>query len=230
MFWQSVVTGLSVLTHWQTYVAGLLFIILCMAPLICIGLLAAGTGRPVGQLGCLYMLVMPIFQVYAMVVFVLTMSPIVLGLSNEAAWAFPWLLTVNAPAVMALFTGKLLVVAVGLALIPLLGKFQSLHSILIGSYALALAIGLFAQAHPELATKNITFWPDLWFVAGLVLVGSAFAWIATILASVLSAVVESKVQGMGHLIMFPLAATFGFIPVFIYGAWLGAQLRAAAAT
>ncbi len=32
-------------------------------------------------------------------------------------------------------------------------------------------------------------------------------------------------EGLGQLIMFPIGAIFGFIPVFMYGAWLGAQVR-----
>jgi hypothetical protein len=38
-------------------------------------------------------------------------------------------------------------------------------------------------------------------------------------------VVEFAAEGFGRLLVFPIAAIFGFIPVFMYGAWLGAQLR-----
>lgn len=50
--------------------------------------------------------------------------------------------------------------------------------------------------------------------------------LGAMLAALLATVIEAKAESMGQLLVFPIATTFGFIPVFIYGAWLGAQLRA----
>ena len=93
MFWESVGSGLGVLAYWQTYLAGLLFLALSVGPMFLIGAVAMKSGRAEGAIGCLSMLVLPFFQVFALVVFVLTMSPIILGLSQEAAWSFPWSLS-----------------------------------------------------------------------------------------------------------------------------------------
>lgn len=85
MFWESVSTGLGVLAYWQTYVAVLLFLALSMGPMLLIGFVAMSSGRAEGLVGCLTMLILPFFQAFALVVFVLTMSPIILRLSHEAA-------------------------------------------------------------------------------------------------------------------------------------------------
>jgi hypothetical protein len=226
MFWESVSAGLGVLAYWQTYVAVLLFLALSMGPMLLIGFVATSSGRAEGLIGCLSILILPFFQVFALVVFVLTMSPIILGLSHEAAWSFPWTLTAEAPWPVAKLLGLLLLGAIILAFIPIIGRLQSLHTLFLGSFALVLVVGLIGSANPDLAAKHVVFWPGFWFIVGLIVVGSVMAWLGTMLAALLATVIEAKAEGMGQLLVFPIAATFGFIPVFIYGAWLGAQLRA----
>lgn len=226
MFWDSVGSGLGVLTYWQTYAAGLIFLALTMGPMVLVGLATEKAGRAGGAVGCLSMLVLPFLQTFALVVFVLTLAPIILGLSSDAAWTFPWMLTAQAPWMMAKFIGKLLIAALVLAFIPLIGRFQSLHTLLLGSFALALVVGIIANVNPTVAAKTVHFWPGFWFVAGLLVLGAAMAWIGLMAAATLSTIVEARFEGLGQLLVFPVAAVFGFIPLFIYGAWLGAQLRA----
>ena len=127
---------------------------------------------------------------------------------------------------MAKFVGKLLVAAIVLAFIPILGRVQSMHTLLLGSFALALVIAIIASINPTVAAKQIHFWPGFLFVIGLLVVGSAMAWIGTMAAALLSTVIEARAEGMGQLLVLPVAAVFGFIPLFIYGAWLGSQIRA----
>lgn len=227
MFWESVGSGLGVLAYWQTYLAGLLFLALSVGPMFLIGAVAMKSGRAEGAIGCLSMLVLPFFQVFALVVFVLTMSPIILGLSQEAAWSFPWSLTAEAPWEVAKFVGKLLLAAIVLAFIPILGCLQSLHTLLLGSLALVLVIGMIKMVNPTLAAKSVHFWPGFWFTAGLLIIGAVMAWFGVMLAALLATAIEAKTgEGIGQLLVFPVAAIFGFIPLFMYGAWLGAQLRA----
>ena len=70
--------------------------------------------------------------------------------------------------------------------------------------------------------------PGFWFTVGLLIIGAIMAWVGIWVAALLATAVDSaseEREGFGSLIMFPAAAIFGFIPVFIYGAWLGAQLK-----
>lgn len=226
MFWDSVRAGLGVLTYWQTYAAGLLFFLISMGPMVLIGMGMEKAGRAGGAIGCLSMLVMPLIQTFALVVFVLSLAPIILGLSNDAAWSFPWLLTAEAPWTMTKFVGKLLIAAAVLAFIPLIGRFQSLHTLLLGGIALASVIGILGAMNPAIAAKNISLWPGFWFIVGLLVLGAAMAWTGMMAAALFVSLIESLFGGIGQLLAFPVAAVFGFIPLFIYGAWLGSQLRA----
>jgi hypothetical protein len=225
MFWESIGTGLSILTYWQTYVAGLMFLALSMGPVFIIGTITMKSGRAEGFAGCLSMLVLPFFQVFALFVFVLTMSPIILGLSQEAAWLYPWLLTADYPWEVTKFVGKLLLAAIVLALIPILGRLQSLHTLLLGGLALFLVVAMIGVDNPALASKAIHFWPGFWFFVGLLVIGSVMAWLGLIVAALTITFIEKRAEGIGQLLVFPIAAVFGFIPLFIYGAWIGAQIR-----
>ncbi len=66
--------------------------------------------------------------------------------------------------------------------------------------------------------------PGFWFVVGLLVVGGIMAGIGMMVATLLGGLLGMASEGIGVLVMFPIASVFGFIPVFIYGAWLGAQL------
>lgn len=226
MFLDSVVSGLQVLMHWQTYAAVLLFLLMSIGPMVLIGLTMEKAGQAGGAVGCLSMLVMPLLQTFALVVFVLTLSPIILGLADDAAWAFPWMLTVEAPWTMTKFVGKLLLAAFVLAIIPVIGRIQSLHTLLLGGIALALVIGIIGTVNPLVAAKNLTLWPGFWFVVGLLVLGALMAWLGMMASAFLMMIAEARFEGLGQILVFPAAAVFGFIPLFIYGAWLGAQLRA----
>ncbi|MEQ1718606.1 MAG: hypothetical protein ABL907_21910 [Hyphomicrobium sp.] len=212
--------------HWQTYAAGLLFLLLSMGPMVLIGLTMEKAGRAGGAVGCLSMLAMPFFQTFALIVFVLTLSPILLGLSNDAAWSFPWMLTAEAPWTMTKFVGKLLLVALVLAFIPLIGRIQSLHTLLLGGIALASVIEIIGTIYPVIAAKNVTLWPGFLFLVGLLVLSALMAWLGMMAVALLVTIVEARFEGIGQILVFPVAAVFGFIPLFIYGAWLGAQLRA----
>lgn len=227
MFWDAVIGGLGVLTYWETYVAGLEYLAVFMVPMGVVGYFAMKSERAAGAIGCLSMLVLPALQVFAVFVFVLTLSPIILGFSQDAAWAFPWVLAFEAPGSVAKFIGLLLVAALLLAFVPILGRLQSLHTLVLGALGLALVLGIIDNANPGFVSKRVHFWPGFWFAFGLLAIGGLLAWIGTLVAAALATAVESAAEGFGQLLMFPIAAIFGFIPVFIYGAWLSAQLRGA---
>ncbi|MBX3628108.1 MAG: hypothetical protein KF892_24070 [Rhizobacter sp.] len=224
MFWDSVLTSLGTLANWQTYAAAALFLVLSIGPVVAIGLLMSNSGKAGGAVGCLSMLLIPFVQTFALVVFVLTLSPIMLRFSQEAAWLFPWQLVAAEPWFVAKLVGKLLLAAVVLAFIPILGKLQSLHTLLLGSLALGLVIGLFEHVNP---TKSVSMWPGFWFVVGLVVVGSALAWVGMVLTALIAAPIEARFEGLGHLIALPVTAALGFIPLFVYAAWLGLHMRGA---
>jgi hypothetical protein len=48
--------------------------------------------------------------------------------------------------------------------------------------------------------------------------------LGTILAVMPSVIMRGRAERIGKLLAYPFAASFGFIPVFIYCAWLGHQM------
>jgi hypothetical protein len=119
-----------------------------------------------------------------------------------------------------------------MAFLPILGRFPPFHSLVLGALALALVIAIIENTYPGAVSKRVHFWPGFWFAVGLLVVGGVMVWLGVLVAALLAMAVDAiagdtAAKGLGQLLMFPVAATFGFIPVFIYGAWLGAQLRSA---
>lgn len=225
MFWDSVVGGLKVLTYWETYVAGLEYLVIFMGPMMLLGLAMGKGGEKGGAIGCFGMLILPVFQVAAIAVFVLTLAPIIFGLSEDAAWSFPWKVITLAPGLFFKLVGVLVVAAILLAFVPLLGQLKSLQTLVLGGIALVFVLGILKSVNPELVTDKLDVTPSFWFTAGLLIIGAVMAWVGIMVAALLATAVEGATEGLGQMLMFPVAAIFGFIPVFMYGAWLGSQLK-----
>jgi hypothetical protein len=226
MFWDSVVGGLKVLTFWETYAAGLEYLLLFMGPMVLIGQAMGKSGEKSGAVGCLGMLVVPLLQVAAIAVFVLTLAPIIFGLGEDAAWLFPWKVIGAAPGVFVKLVGVLVISAIALAFVPFLGQLQSLHTLVLGGIALVFVLGVLRSVNPELASSEVDVIPGFWFTAGLLIIGALMAWLGIMVVALLTtAVGGGAVEDAGELLMVPVAAIFGFIPVFMYGSWLGSQLR-----
>jgi hypothetical protein len=225
MFWESVGHGLGVLTYWQTYVAGLEYLLIFLAPMMVFGIAMQKGG---GSAGCLGMLLMPLVQVAAMAIFVITLSPIILGAGEDAAWSLPWMVIGQAPGLFLKLIGSLFLAALVLAFIPLFGRVQALQTLILGSIALAFVLNILRASSPELENAKVDLIPGFWFTVGLVVVGAGMSWIGIMVAALALTAVGAKGEEMGsgaQLLVFPIAAIFGFIPVFIYGAWLGSQLK-----
>lgn len=89
MFWNSVAAGLKVLTYWQTYVAGLEYFLIFFIPMVIIGMIMERSEGIAATAGIFNIFLVPVLQVAAMSVFILTLAPIILGLAEDAAWIFP---------------------------------------------------------------------------------------------------------------------------------------------
>ena len=127
--------------------------------------------------------------------------------------------------------GVLVVSALLLAFIPFLGQVQSLQTLVLGGIALVFVLKIIQASIPELANVKIDPIPGFWFTVGLLTVGAIMPWVGIMVAALAAlaalavTAIGEKAEGVGQLLMFPIAAIFGFIPVFIYGAWLGGQLK-----
>lgn len=227
MFWSSITGGLGILAYWEMYAAGLMYLAFFTLPMALAGTIATRAEMAAGAVGWFSMLVLSVLQVFGLVVFVLILSPIILGLSDDAAWAFPWTLATGAPWALTKLVGLLFIAAVMLAFVPVLGQIQSLHTLLLGAFALALVIGLIDNVDPDIVAQRVHFWPGFWFVAGLLITGGIIAWIGSFGAALVGAALDPATEDFRNSVMFAISSILGFIPVFIYGAWLGMQLQGA---
>ncbi|MGB5159399.1 hypothetical protein [Desulfobacterium sp. N47] len=97
MFWSAIIGGLKVLTFWEVYVAALIFTVISIGPMFFFGLI----GEKNEAVGCLGgMLIAPVFQALATIIFVFTLFPILLWFAGNAAWSawlFPWKILLSSP-------------------------------------------------------------------------------------------------------------------------------------
>jgi len=225
MFWDSVLAGLKVLTYWETYVAGLEYLTIFLIPMIIIGVVMEKKEEASGYIGCLSMFIVPVLQVAALAVMILTIAPIIFGFADDAAWSFPWKLIGMAPGAFFKLVGVLVVAAIVLAFIPILGQLQSLQTLVLGGIALMFVLGILDSINPGTVKGRVDFIPGFWFSTGLIVIGGILSWVGMMVAALIVTFIDRNDEGLGQLIMTPISAIFGFIPVFMYGAWLGAQVR-----
>jgi len=225
MFWDSVLAGLKVLTYWETYVAGLEYLAIFFIPMAIVGMIMEKSEGGGAAIGCLSMILLPVLQVAAMAVFVLTLAPIIFGFAEDAAWGFPWKLLTMAPDTFFKLVAVLVVAAIVLAFIPILGQLNSLQTLVLGGIALVFVLGILNSVNPGFVKGRVDFVPGFWFSVGLLVIGGVMSWVGMMAGVLIAPALETAEEGIGQLLMFPIGAIFGFIPVFMYGAWLGAQVR-----
>jgi hypothetical protein len=95
----------------------------------------------------------------------------------------------------------------------------------LGGIALMFVLGILDSVNPGAVKGRVEFIPGFWFSVGLIVIGGIMSWVGMMVAALAVTALELAQEGIGQIIMFPIAAIFGFIPVFMYGAWLGAQVR-----
>jgi len=224
MLWEAIIGGLTVLTFWQTYVAAIEYLAIVFIPMALMGAAMERSPSAGMPFGCLGMFLVPVLQVAAMTIFALTLSPIIFGFAHDAAWDFPWKVITASPVTFLKLVGVLVAVSFILAFIPVVGALQSLQTLVLGGIALAFVLGLMDVANPGVL-KRVTFIPDIWMAIGLLAIGALLSWVGFMVAGIVVAAFDWKGGGFGQMIGFPIAAVFGFLPMFMYGAWLGAQVR-----
>ncbi len=226
MFWQSVIAGLKCLTFWQTYVAGLMYLAIVLLPMAALGTFTERSAKAETAGGYAGLLLMPLLQLFGAYVFVLTLAPIILGLAREpdALWAFPWQLAVRSPLTVLRILAVMGLVVLVIAFIPVLNRIRSLYTLALGGTVMIFVVGLVDRFAPDLHATDISLFPSLFFVVGVVAASAASFILAVSAATLVSLAV--KHEEMGHTIAVSLGSVFGFIPVFIYGSWLGLQIKA----
>lgn len=226
MFWDSVLAGLRVLLYWETYIASVVYLAIFVLPTFLFGFWLQRKGEDgFGKIGCLMMIGMPFVQALAVLIFVLIMSPIILGFGENGAWGLPILLFVAAPGTLLKATGFTLLFAVGFSFLPVIGRWDSAVLAASGTVALVLVLGMLETMQPGLVGHRVHLWPGILPAFGFLVIGGLAAWVGTVAASVLSTKLQERLGEITQIIVMPLGSVFGFLPLFIYGGFLSLQLR-----
>lgn len=212
MFWKCICVGLGVLLHWQTYAAALLFLSFSLASKHLSDAMNLASGETSARTRSIARFVREFGQVVGITIFVSIMCPVMLGLSMHGAWSFPCS-DMQCCRDGARSFATILLIAVVLSRIPVLGS-PSIFTFIVGTLTL-----VFTMDKP-----SIHLWPGMSFMAALLLVGTALTWLGTMLAVMPSVIMRGRAARIGKLLAYPFAASFGFIPLFIYCAWLGHQM------
>jgi len=224
MFWSSIIGGLKVLTFWEVYAAALIFTVISVGPMFIFGLI----GEKNEAVGCLGgMLIAPVFQALATIIFVFTLFPILLGFAEDAAWSFPWKILFSSPWPMIKASFIIIIATIALAFIPLLGQIQSLHTFASGAISLIMVLGILHSAYPNIPVQKISIMPGFLTIIGFLIIAGVVSWASTMLVAVIATALGDRAEDYTMLIAIPLGGVFGFIPVFIYGAYIGQQLMRA---
>lgn len=227
MFWEAVINGLKVLLHWQTYVIAIMYLIISFLPMIVV--MFAGNKSDELELmtrgGCLAMLIQPLFQSLAVFISVCTLFPIMLFGRSEAAWSLPWMLIIHVPGRILILLIIMLVLSIVGVLIPLLGRAKSFIMFIMGGAVLIFLTMVLHNINPELGIRNIDILPGLLTIIGIVIVSGVASWLGILASAGIVTLLLRDKEEISQLIMIPLCSVFGFIPIFIYGAWLGLQIQ-----
>ena len=221
MFWEAVKSGMGTLAHWQTYLATLLYLALSLSPLLVIAPAINRNRTPTDSTLIIYMVLLPLFQAFALVVFIITLAPIILGQSDQAAWSLPWQLLQHEPVKILLLLGKLILAAYVLLLI----RVPMLQTLVLSGFALILLLNSFPALNPTFNLDELRVWPGFLFMMGLLFFSTLIGWLGILITTVLGSMIEIHFKGRGILFTISVASSFGFIPLFIYGAWIGMLFR-----
>lgn len=170
------------------------------------------------------MLMQPLFQALAVFITVCTLFPIMLG-RPEAAWSFPWILIVNMPGRILIILVVMLVISVVGAFIPILGRANSFIMFIMGGVVVAFLTLIIHKINPELGIRNIQIIPGFLTIIGFVIVSAIVSWLGMLASAAVVTLLFRDREDISQLVMMPLGSVFGFIPVFIYAAWIGLQIK-----
>jgi hypothetical protein len=221
VFWEYVYSSLQVMTHWDTYLVVSVYLFLMLAPIILIFLILAKKHA----LSTRYFrkLFLPVFEAIAIAIAVLTLFPIILGLGENALWNFPLKVVKWSPGGFLGLLGVLIVLAYIIDVIPKLRKLQSLKTLVLGGVCLIFVQIFLSFINPAIEFELINFIPGFWFILGVIIISGVLSKLGHFVFVAFARVLGNKFnlkEEVAELLILPVITTLGFLPVFIYGAWL----------
>jgi hypothetical protein len=209
------------MTHWETHFVIFEYLMLMMAPVIIIFLLL----KKNHALSTRYFrkLFLPVLEAIAIAVSVLTLFPIILDVGESVAWNFPLRVMQLSPGGFLSLIGSLIVLAYLIDVIPLLRKLRSVKTLVLGGVCLIFVRIFLHLINPVIDIEVMDLVPGFWFICGIIIISGVLAklgyFVFVSFVSALGTKFDLR-EEVAELLILPVIATLGFLPVFVYGAWL----------
>jgi hypothetical protein len=217
--------GLKLLLHWELYIIAIGYICLWAIEEMIFSSKNTSNGDPNNQTQNWPLLITEVFtHTLATTSFILILSPIILGISNEASWSYPVSLVTHDHYLILKALGLFLIVSILINFLPFIGEYRSVHTLILGAITLIyVLIDLDNKGTINLDDTNVILVPGLLGSLGFMLLCVISTWGAVVLSSIPMSLLHKK----NELFMAPIfgiIGTSGLIPVFVYGSWLGNQI------
>jgi hypothetical protein len=209
------------MTHWETHFVIFEYLMLMMAPVIIIFLLL----KKNHALSTRYFrkLFLPVLEAIAIAVSVLTLFPIILDVGESVAWNFPLRVMQLSPGGFLSLIGSLIVLAYLIDVIPPLRKLRSVKTLVLGGVCLIFVRIFLHLINPVMDIDVMDLVPGFWFICGIIIISGVLAklgyFVFVSFVSALGTKFDLR-EEVAELLILPVIATLGFLPVFVYGAWL----------
>jgi len=232
MFWESIISGFSVLGAWQFWVASLSFSAIFILLYIALGLglsksMESGRTAP---LGCLAGMILPTFlQVVFISMLVVFLLPILMGgdeLTPISYLSEEWWRIVKAG-----FSGFIILMII--AFVPIVGELATntpgVSVFVIGMVIFHRLVGSTLRHIQELNNVEIDLTPGFWTIIGFIILAAIMIWVLTflILAGLMSlGILDEEIMETGALFLGPaIGAIPGLIALAVYISYVMLKLR-----
>ena len=218
--------GLLSFSHWQIYVVMLVYILITSLPVMFAGFVAAKDKSTASMTtGCLSQLLIRAFQAGMMYFGILVIFPIVIGISDQAAWQWPKVYLQKHPIQLLKSVEIIWFVCIAVSVIPIIGKSKTFATFLPGVLSIAFIASNINLIDPSLLPKSISYIPNLWISIGYVILFGFAVWIEVIIAGLVVSFIKNPSITVGEVVHHAIGTIIGFIPILIYGAWMGTNFR-----
>jgi hypothetical protein len=221
MFWDAVYSALKVMTHWETHLVIFEYLLLMLTPVIILFLIL----KKNHALSIQYFrkLFLPVLEAIAIAVSVLTLFPIILGVGENVAWNFPLRIMQLAPGEFLALIGSLIFLAYLIDVIPMLRKLRSVKTLVLGGVCLIFVRIFLGLINPVIDIEVMDLVPGFWFICGIIIISGVLARLGYFVFVSFVNALGNKFdlrEEVAELLILPVIATLGFLPIFVYGAWL----------
>ena len=209
-----VLPALKSFAHWEIYVACIEYLAISLCPYLVIFFRPDTADNPFS--GCLWVIVLTFMQTAATLILIITLAPILLGVSSDAAWLEPLIFLTLHPVRFTVLTLTIIAVSAVLALIPILGRLESLRMVIVGA---AILSPLLMKA----GGPYINPFPGFLITFGIVGLSGALSLLSYLALSYVG--VRWIGQEISLFFVPYLSAVLGLIPLAIYAAWLASLYK-----